>query len=89
MDVSASISAMRNDGIGILVFVFIVGRLYLFCSPHGNDKMTLRDQIHREFVYRPLQFHKRSPDFIGMHNEPPSVVVRVSNPDCSPLGINR
>jgi hypothetical protein len=40
-------------------------------------------------VYRSLQFHERSQHFIGVHNEPPSVVaVCVSNPDCPPLTIN-
>ncbi len=38
---------------------------------------------------RPLQFQKRTQHFIGMHNEPLSVVaMRVCNPDCSPLTIN-
>jgi hypothetical protein len=51
---------------------------------------NLRDHIHRELVYRPLQFHKRSPHFIGVHNEPFSVVaMRVGDPDCSPARINR
>jgi len=51
---------------------------------------NLRDQIHRELVYRPLQFHKRSPHFIGAHNETLSLVaVRVRNEDRSPVGINR
>jgi hypothetical protein len=28
--------------------------------------------------------------FIGLHNEPPPVAaVRICNPDCSPVGINR
>jgi len=49
----------------------------------------LRDQIHREFVYRPLQFHERRQHFIGTHNEPLSVAMRVNDPDCSPVGINR
>jgi hypothetical protein len=33
----------------------------------------LRDQTHRELVYRPLQFHERGQDFIGAHDEPLSV----------------
>ena len=38
---------------------------------------------------RPLQFQKRTQHFIGMHNEPPSIItVRVHNPDRSPVRIN-
>jgi hypothetical protein len=37
-----------------------------------------------------FEFHKRSPLSIGSHNETLSVIpMRVSNPDCSSLGINR
>jgi hypothetical protein len=39
MQASASISAIRNDGIGILVNIFMIVGLRVFCSPHGNDKM--------------------------------------------------
>ena len=50
----------------------------------------LRDQIHRELVNRPFQFHKRGQQFIRTHNKTLSVVaVRISNPDGSPVGINR
>jgi hypothetical protein len=50
----------------------------------------LRDQTHRELVYRPLQFHKCSQLFICTHNETLSVAaVRVNNPDCSSFDINR
>jgi hypothetical protein len=39
-------------------------------------------EIRRRLGYRPLEFQKRRQLFIGVHNEPPSVVaVRVSNPD--------
>jgi hypothetical protein len=39
---------------------------------------------------RPFQFNKRSQLFIRTHNETLSVVaMRVCNPDCSPVGINR
>jgi hypothetical protein len=49
-----------------------------------TSAQRLRDQTHRELVYRPLQFHKRSQLLIGTHNEPLSVVtMRVSNPDRS------
>ena len=37
-----------------------------------------------------LQFHKRGQLFIRVHNETLSVVaMRVNNPDCSPIRINR
>jgi len=39
-------------------------------------------------VYRPFQFHKRSQDFIGAHDETLSIAMRVSNPDCPSLTIN-
>jgi hypothetical protein len=41
-------------------------------------------------VNRRFEFHKRRQVFIGTHNETLSVVaMRVSNPDRSPVGINR
>jgi hypothetical protein len=47
------------------------------------------NQTHRELVYRPLQFHKRSQLFIRPHNDALSVAaMRVNNPDCSPVGIH-
>jgi len=47
----------------------------------------LRDQTHRQLVYRPLQFHERSQLFIGTHNETLSVAVCVNNPGRPPLRI--
>jgi hypothetical protein len=47
----------------------------------------LRDQIHREFVNRPFQFHKGSQLFIGTHDEPLSLAVGVNDPDRSPFKI--
>jgi hypothetical protein len=47
------------------------------------------DQTHRELVYRPFQLHNRSQSFMRTHSEPLSIAMRVSNPDCSPIGINR
>jgi hypothetical protein len=52
-----------------------------FARQCQND---LRDQIHREFVYRLLQFHKRRQLLIGAHNEALAVAaMRVNNPDRS------
>jgi hypothetical protein len=34
---------------------------------------------------RRFEFHKRSQQFIGTHNETFSVAMRVNNPDCSPF----
>ena len=49
----------------------------------------LRQQTHRKVVHRPFAFQQCRQDFIGTHNEAPSVVaVRINNPDCSPLRIN-
>jgi hypothetical protein len=48
----------------------------------------LGDQTHRELVYRPLQFQKRSQLFIGSHNKTSSVVtVSVINEDRAALHI--
>jgi hypothetical protein len=33
------------------------------------EAQPLRDQTHRELVYRPLQFHERSQYFIRTYNE--------------------
>jgi hypothetical protein len=39
---------------------------------------------------RPFQFEEGSRLFLGVHNEPlPIAAMRVRNPDCSPVGINR
>jgi hypothetical protein len=38
-------------------------------------------------VYRPLQFQKRSQQFIGTHNETLSVAKSVNNPDRAPFKI--
>jgi hypothetical protein len=51
---------------------------------------VLRHRIHGELVNCRFQFQERRQLFIGMHNEPLSVVaVCVSNRDRSPVGINR
>jgi hypothetical protein len=53
-----------------------------------TSAQRLRDQTQRERVYRPLQFHERSQHFIGVHNEPLSVVaMRVSNPPTSLIAL--
>ena len=38
----------------------------------------LRDQAHRELMYRALQFHKRSQLFIRTHNETLSVAMQLA-----------
>jgi len=38
---------------------------------------------------RRFQFQKRGQLLIDVHNEALSVAMRVRNPDCSPVGINR
>jgi hypothetical protein len=50
---------------------------------------VLRHQTHRELVYRPLQFQKRSQVFIGAHDEAVSVAVRVNDPNCAPSIVER
>jgi hypothetical protein len=66
---------------GTLSTQFSARRFLLSTRQRQND---LRDQIHLEFVYRPLQFHERRQFFIGTHNETPSVVAMgISNPDRS------
>jgi hypothetical protein len=50
----------------------------------------LRYQTHREGVYRPFQFQKRSQQFVRADDKTPSVVaVRVNNPDRSLFKIPR
>jgi hypothetical protein len=49
---------------------------------------AIRDQTHRELVYRLLQFFGRSQHFIGADDEAFSVAMRINNPDRSALGIN-
>jgi len=61
-------------------------RRQLFIVPHASAR-TLLDQTHREFVYRGLQFHERSQQFIGADNETLSVAMRVHNPGRSPFKI--
>ena len=47
--------------------------------PHARFCTASHDKTHREFVYRPFQFQKRSQDFIGTHNKPLSVAIRVNS----------
>jgi hypothetical protein len=54
----------------------------LFIGTHVSAR-PLRDQTHRELVYRPFQLHKRSKLFIGANDETLSVAMRASNPRCS------
>jgi hypothetical protein len=68
---------------GTLSTQFFAGKT-LFFALHTATTNDLRDQIHREFVYRPLQFHERRQFFIGTHNETPSVAVSLNNEDVSP-----
>jgi hypothetical protein len=63
-------------------------RVNSFCSPHGNDKVALQHQTHRELVYRPFQFQKCGEDFFGTDDKTLSVAMRVNNPNCSPVGIH-
>jgi len=68
---------------GTLSTQFFAGKTLFLLSTRQRQN-DLRDQIHREFVYRTLQFHERRQLFIRTHNETPSVAaMRISNPDCS------
>jgi hypothetical protein len=49
-------------------------------AQHWGDAMEreiLNHQIHRELVYRPLHFQKRSQLFMSAHDEPLSVAMYV------------
>jgi hypothetical protein len=46
------------------------------------------NQPHRELVYRPLKFHKRSEFFFGAYDETLPVAMSVHNPNCLPLNID-
>jgi hypothetical protein len=48
-----------------------------FSSAHVSAP-PLDHQIHRELVYRPFQFQKRSQLFIGAHDEPFFVAMRLA-----------
>jgi hypothetical protein len=66
-----------------------VPQTQLAFHPHTRSlRGQLRDQTHRELVYRSLQFQKRSQLFIGTHHETLSVAMRVNDPVCSPLRIH-
>jgi hypothetical protein len=54
-------------------------RSQLFVRTHVFAR-PLRNQTHRELVYRPLQFHERSHLLIGTGDETLSFAMRVSNP---------
>jgi predicted metalloprotease len=53
----------------------------------SKTQSDFQHQTHRELVYRPLQFHKRSQLFVRADDETLSVAIRVNNPDRSPLRI--
>jgi hypothetical protein len=42
-----------------------------------KEREVLHNQIHRELVYRPLQFKKLSQLFMSAHDEPLFVAMRV------------
>jgi len=56
-------------------------------STRRSQRVVKYDQAHRELVYRPLQFNKRSQHFIGSDDETLSVAMRVHNPDRSPFTV--
>jgi len=79
----ASLDFLRStQGINEAEFRNLFGKLP---RPYRTHELAiskvelLRDQTHRELVYRPLQFHKRSQLFIGTHNETLLVVVMSVN----------
>src|SRR4029077_19171091 len=48
---------------------------------------ALQNQTHRELMYRPLQFQKRSQYFFSTHDKPLPVAMCVHNPNRSPFKI--
>jgi hypothetical protein len=57
-----------------------------FSSVRTLLRGPLRDQTHRELVYRPFQFQKRRQLFICAHNKTlPGGAMRIGNPDRPPL----
>jgi hypothetical protein len=50
---------------------------WLFICSHASAR-PLREQTHGEREYCPLQFQKRSQQFIGAHNETLSVAAFVT-----------
>jgi hypothetical protein len=43
------------------------------------------ESVNTNVANRRFQFHKRSQDFIGTHNETLSIAVRIHNPDRAPV----
>jgi hypothetical protein len=68
---------------GTLSTQFFAGKTRFLLSTRQRQN-DLRDQIHREFVYRPLQFHERGQFFICSHHETLSAAVSLNNEDVSP-----
>ena len=59
-----------------------------YAATSKNAEALLQDQIHRELVYRPLQFHEGRQYFIGVHDETFSVAARIHNPYRSAFAIH-
>jgi hypothetical protein len=51
----------------------------------NQDSYSSARTTHRELVYDPLQFQKRSELFVGAHNEPLGVAMCVNNPNHAAL----
>jgi hypothetical protein len=51
--------------------------------------LTARQHNSSASAGRRFQFHKRSQLFIGTHHETLSVAMRVNDPDCAPIIVER
>jgi hypothetical protein len=58
-----------------------------FLESTRQRQNDLRNQTHRELMYRPLQVQKRSQYFFGSDDEALPVAMCVHNPDRSPFAI--
>jgi hypothetical protein len=70
----------------------IIGREGKEFGPYTRDEATLylkTGQLLHSDIARRFEFHKRSQLFIGTHDEPCSLAVRVNDPDRSPIMVER
>ena len=57
-------------------------------SPHSGAAPLTFKLLNQSDTNRSFQFQKGRQLFIGVHNAPLSVAMRVRNPNCSSVGIN-
>ena len=59
-----------------------------FSSAHASARYD-KIKLTANSCIVPFQFHERSQDFVGSHDETLSIAMRVHNADCAPFAIER